>query len=539
MMTPAEGSWTAPQKAVTGESQDHASAGPRTPGHVQFLAIAIAAPWASLVWKLRTDWSTNAQYEFGIFVPLLLAYLLARRWPDRPDTSHTFRAPLVAGAGAVALFLLLPIRMIAEANPDWRPLNWVWATDIVLLTLLSAGYVGGWAWVRHFSAPLMLIFFALSWPLAVEQSVIQGLARFVAKATVELLSWLDIPALQHGNVIELAGGREVGIADACSGVRSVAGTLMAAYFFGEYYRLAWTRRIGLIAGGLCVALFLNLCRTTFLSWQEAQSGVTGVERWHDPAGYLIFCVAFLALWLLASLLGSRVPRPPGPANARAVVRAISPALLAAVIAWVLVVEVANELWYRVHESARSASATWQPKWPSEGEDFQFHEVPDQARAILRYSEGQSAQLGWPDGSSWTMFFFRWAPGRTSSQLAVMHRPEICLPATGLNFLGNGADVEIDAGAMRLPFRATVFDEDGNRVYVYRCLWEDRASGGIVGNGLDMSISGRLKAVWHGRRNLGQRLLQVCIAGAADEEDAERQLQQRLPNLITATDQNSG
>jgi hypothetical protein len=221
------------------------------------------------------------------------------------------------------------------------------------------------------------------------------------------------------------------------------------------------------------------------------------------------------------------------------VRGIAPVFLATVLAWLLVIEVANELWYHFHEPARAATASWGPKWPLEGPDFQFREVPDQARAILRYNEGESAELGWPDGSSWTMFFFRWAPGRTSSQLAVMHRPDICLPAIGLTFLGNGSDVRINASGLTLPFQTTVFDEDGSRVYVYRCLWENGSAVEFGGGALDLSISGRLRAVWRGRRNPGQTLLQVCIAGAADETEAEQELKERLPKLIVVAGSGAG
>jgi hypothetical protein len=54
---------------------------------------------------------------------------------------------------------------------------------------------------------------------------------------VEVLGWLGIPAMAHGNVIEVATGM-VGIDEACSGIRSFQSSLMISLFFGEFYALS-------------------------------------------------------------------------------------------------------------------------------------------------------------------------------------------------------------------------------------------------------------------------------------------------------------
>ena len=262
------------------------------------LGAAISLLWGVFVLKLRHDWSTNPQYEFGLFVPFFIIYLLWRRSLDKPTRHSDVNPVLLATIGGAALLLYLPIRFIQEANPDWRPLNWVYATDVVVLTLVPFAFFGGRSWVRHFIFPLLLIFFALPWPLATEQSVLQTLTRLVTRITVEMLNWMNIPALQHGNVIEVFTG-SVGIADACSGIRSLAGTLMASAFFGEFYRLGVGRRILLIVVGVFIALTFNLCRTFFLGWRAAADGVAAVSTWHDPAGLTIFMASFAALWFIA------------------------------------------------------------------------------------------------------------------------------------------------------------------------------------------------------------------------------------------------
>ena len=499
---------------------------------VLLAAIALAV-WGGMILKLTTDWSTNPQYEFGYFVPFFIVYLLVRRWPSRPEFPPSRPAALAATAGILLLLALLPIRVIQEANPDWRPFNWVHAAIVVTLSLVPIALTGGWKWVRHFGFPFVLIFLALPWPLAIEQGVLQALTKAVTAVTVELLNFMNIPALQRGNVIDLAGG-SVGVADACSGIRSLAGTLMASVFFGEFYLLNAARRILLVLCGTVLAFVLNLVRTFFLSWKAASEGVGSIEKWHDPAGFTIFLVSFAGLWLLATALNKRQTFPESSPPPAALPFHLHPALLTCILVWVLASSVASEMWYRFREGTRPSSVAWEMQWPEESHAFRVTDIPEETRSILRYTVGKSATFDWSDGSIWQVFFFRWAPGRSSVQLATMHRPEICLPAVGYKFISEVEPATVAVAKLTLPFTGSVFDSTAGRVYVFRCLWEDYPLAEAVRNrNFDMSIFGRLRSSWYGRRNLGQRLLQIAIAGAQSEQEAREQMQRRLSELIVS------
>jgi exosortase len=496
---------------------------------VIWLGLLILAIWGGLIFKMRIDWSTNAQYEFGPFVPVFIAFLLWQRWKDRPAPEPLAWKPAVAFGTAFLLLLLLPIRLIQEANPDWRPLNWVHATLVVLLTLFVIAFAGGWRWVFHFVPPLLLIFFALPWPLAMEQTAIQSMARGVTAVVTELLNLSGVPALQNGNVINVPTG-PVGVEDACSGVRSLAGTLMSAIFFGEFYRLSLNRRIILLAGGVAVAFVLNLIRSFFLAWIAAKQGVGAIPQWHDQVGMIIFAAAFAVLWLggealsVRSEAGFAKPYPAAPMNP---VRA---PFLVCVALWLFTVEVVNEGWYQFRERDLPHYGTWKPVWPEGDPAFRFENVSDEARAILRYSEGRSTVFEEKGAAPWQMFYFRWEPGRSSAQLAVLHRPDICLPAAGLKFVSSGHTSTVRAGEMMIPFEGFVFDTEQGPLHVFRTLCEDRRTPGTT-SGFDQSISGRLQSTWHGRRNLGQQLLQIGIQGVANHNLALVDLQARLPRFL--------
>jgi exosortase len=209
--------------------------------------FALGACWLLFFDELRDEWQLNPQYGFGYLVPLLTAVLVWRRWPERPPVPASqppATGPLAVAVAAALLLLLLPLRVTLEANPEWRLLYWLHGFQMVALTLVLLHWVGGWNWVRFFLPPILFVLIAVPWPMQLEQFCIQGLMRLVAGLTVSIADLLGIPAVQHGNLVEVDAGM-VGIDEACSGVRSLQSALMLSLFLGEMYRFTLARRAAL------------------------------------------------------------------------------------------------------------------------------------------------------------------------------------------------------------------------------------------------------------------------------------------------------
>src|SRR5712692_1916863 len=92
--------------------------------------------WFELINQLKAEWWLNPQYNYGLIVPLLALYLFWKRWRNRPAPAPPAATafPIVLVLFCAALFL--PIRFLAEANPDWRLLSWVLALVVVSISLL-------------------------------------------------------------------------------------------------------------------------------------------------------------------------------------------------------------------------------------------------------------------------------------------------------------------------------------------------------------------------------------------------------------------
>ena len=497
--------------------------------------LLFAALWVDLVRQLSYQWNASEQYAYGWFVPFLSLGLFFKRWANRPVPQPSTAGFLVSAFWFLLCLFLLPIRIVHDINPDWPLINWLLTLLVVALSLYAVFLTGGWPWIRHFAFPVCFILIAVRWPYRIEHGLTQGLMRVVANLTVEILGWLDIPAMQRGNLIELSTG-VVGVDEACSGIRSFQSTLMAALFLGELYRLPTRRRIYLLVGGVALSFGFNIVRTLILSWQASTAGLSALEKWHDPAGMLIFFVSFACLWSFASVLkrpGASASVQSSKSPAGEPMRHLSPALrpyLLVVGCWALLCLLATELWYRSHESKTAGAFYWSVALPETNRSFQKIELPPRSLKLLAFDQGATGRWPGEDGSEWTLYFFRWNPRSVESVIhARLHRPDVCLPAAGLRQVAESKLALFGAGRLQLPFRSYTYESGGKTLYVFFCQWEDGAENQ---RGLqDSKGADRLQSALTGRRHLGQQTLELILSGYASLELAEAALRLRLPELI--------
>ncbi len=101
------------------------------------------------------------------------------------------------------------------------------------------------------------------------------------------------------------------------------------------------------------------------------------------------------------------------------------------ISWILLTEVAVASWYAPATEQKVTSAHWSVAWPTSERDYRSEPISATVETLLRYNEGGAGTWRSADGRRWMMYSFRWLPGRTAALFIKNHRPEICLPATGL------------------------------------------------------------------------------------------------------------
>jgi hypothetical protein len=309
----------------------------------------------------------------------------------------------------------------------------------------------------------------------------------------------------------------------------------------------------LIVCAVVIAIVANFFRAVFLVCIAATENLSEVSRWHDIAGYSIIAFVFVATMAIAYLLGRS-----GTRDRESEIRGQQPVVssqwsvvsgrfLAAALWWLLFVEVGTAAWYRFHERNLISGIRWTVQWPQQAPNFRKLKVDNEIRAVLRFDDGDAA--AWtisssvnttePNTVSCSLYVFRWNPGKNSALLANLHRPDVCLPASGWKQVtDHGVRSYPISDSVEMPFRHFEFQRgfEGSApqtAHAFYCLSEDRAldtsslrnnanSPGMFGNRSEWTRSERLDAVLEGRRHLGQQVIEAIFISneplsAADAE----------------------
>jgi exosortase/archaeosortase family protein len=317
------------------------------------------------------------------------------------------------------------------------------------------------------------------------------------------------------------------------------------------------RRWLLIPMGFVFSMAFNVCRMSLLTLVAAKKGVAAISEYHDPAGVTIAILCTLALWGAAVLirspkskvqspkseaeksratdsglgtedsdLGSLTSELSTPTGPWSVVRGLSVALLI----WLVLVEAGVQTWYHIREAHLQPGPAWTLTFPRDNPTLKDIPMDSKTRYLLRFDEFKQAAWNESDGTQWEAYYFSWLPGRVAGYLAKRHTPEICLAASGLNLVSGPKLTMMNVHGVELPIRSYEFRTEEGIIQVFHCRWE----AGVGNDAYVAHESARynlIRAIWAGRGNKGQKVLEVIITGMDDPEQAKQALARELDKLI--------
>lgn len=312
-------------------------------------ALGLSAGFMAFVaWDQSHWWSRKEDYSFGWLVPMFTAYVVYDRWPDLlarlraaetgPVSARWVRLTLntAAGLGLLggALFFLLGAFYRAGAGTS-QPGTFALTLGMVAIVLPliyfnapNGGPSSSWAAVQReldppqvqstglaalwtdgrFRVAAVFIFPVLVWlisaPLvsAIESQISLFLLRKVVTVVAFVFDTLGYPLEQQGNVLMLPKG-PVGVADACSGIRSLTACLFAGSFLGATFFTQTWKKVTLVVAAMFFAFVMNLGRSLFLTaWAYAYGPDAINGTVHDTAGYAVLGLTCVGLLLLVPLL---------------------------------------------------------------------------------------------------------------------------------------------------------------------------------------------------------------------------------------------
>jgi exosortase/archaeosortase family protein len=293
---------------------------------------------AFLVYDQNHWWALKPDYTFGYIVPLFVAYIIYDRWPKIQAAAS---APVAGPANPVFAGLLNFIAWSAvilgsigflfgamlRASMPQQPASLAMAMGVGMITLgtiylalpTGAGQPGGQKTEGKgglFSNPRLLtaslfLFPAVIWlvsaPLlgVVETRLNLFLMNKVTVVVYNLFNFIGIPIIQEGNVLRLGDDNVVGVAEACSGIRSLTGCIFAGSFLAAAFLDRFWKQVLLLIAAALLAVFTNMLRSIFLTAWAYVYGSKAIEGTvHDVTGYAVLgvtCVLLLCLLPLFSL----------------------------------------------------------------------------------------------------------------------------------------------------------------------------------------------------------------------------------------------
>lgn len=507
-------------------SEPVATPAPQNPGSESWplslwlLLGGLAAGWIFYMVQLHLQWGSESYYNYGWFVPFLAALLFYRRWERRPAAAPPPAniALLLVGISLFGALLIMPSRLFSEANPFWRAPLLLQGACLFAITALHIVAVGGRRYLLHFLWPLLFLLTMVPWPFQIEQWIIQGLTEKVTVFTVALFNLLGYNAVNLGSTI-LINDAQVGVEEACSGIRSLQLLGMAALFIGEFYLLNLWKRFALVIIAFGLVFLFNSLRAAGLSFAVLAGGTEAYEFWHDPLGMISFSASILCLWGITELLnlGNRAeaePRPQCPQRP-----AFPSAVLAgAFLAMIVFATVSVEGWFRYHEARAEDLPGWAVKLPEQTQRFVHNEVPEHIEDTLMFDFGYSASLA-PTARERATFWYYGYTGedRMSSVSSYGHHPDICVTAIGGEKQTELDPLLIDLGAFTLPLEHHVYvipSQDNKEIHVFFSVWEQRNMGLDPEQLQSLDRRAQFQQVLNGRRDYARQVLLLTVENEA-------------------------
>lgn len=334
------------------ESEPTPVSSPALPAETVGLGLLTLAMMAFATWDQWAIWSTKEDYTFGYLVPAFSLYVLWDRWP-RLEGLLGGRAPAGTDSPAWLRRLALGLTLLCLATFALGAAGRaVFGTGVVATMAVAFGLMGsmlGFGFLSvsapggaspaasaRWGALGMLLFPAAIWIVSgpflylVDNQVKGPLLAFVTEFVAGVLRVSGHEILVRGNIIVFANGQQVGIADACSGIRSLSACVFVGAFLGSLwieggFPGALIRRVLMIACSALAAIVLNIGRNTYLSLYAADNGAAAIDRdfaglepgqdgfsalgtVHDLAGNAAMAGAFLVLIACVPLI-NRLGRP--------------------------------------------------------------------------------------------------------------------------------------------------------------------------------------------------------------------------------------
>ena len=249
-------------------------------------AAALLVCYFSTLRGMARQWQTDQDMSYAFLVPFVIAWIVWKeqaRWRQLPVRPSAWGFVVLAAAASLQVASAFGAGLFAAS---------------VAFLLSLAGVVlalFGFAWLRAWAFPFLLMFFMLPKLAIVYNQVTLPLQLLASRLAAGMLSLAGFMVIRNGNILNVAG-HSVSVVEACNGIRYLLPlaflALVIAYTGGAG---PWIRSAMAVAA-VPIAILANAIRVAFSGLSRVLT--TGIP--HELLGAFIF---LLSLALLAGIYG--------------------------------------------------------------------------------------------------------------------------------------------------------------------------------------------------------------------------------------------
>lgn len=332
------------------------------PRSTQYAAWALLGFMFFLIYDQYHWWQLRDEYAFGFIVPFFVGYVIFDRWPRiaavlmpaaEAEESTVRAEPSSTSRGLERLFTLLAVLMMGGGvfcfglGAVYRGVE---GSNLISSNMIAFGFAnmilgGVFLYTDQTSdnKPVSLksrlivtslfLFPAVIWMLsvpmfnAVQHAISTFLMNKVAIIVFQTFDLLGFAIIQEGSILKLPNG-DVGVEDACSGIRSLTACLFAGSFLGAVYFEQLWKKVFMVGTAMLFAFINNIFRSLFLTgWAYAKGPdalnshveLFGMDlgNVHDFTGWVVLGMTVVCLLFCVQLFSIRLEydEEPTPATA--------------------------------------------------------------------------------------------------------------------------------------------------------------------------------------------------------------------------------
>jgi len=258
-----------------------------------FIVLLLAGLYYPVVSHLLDSWQANPDYSHGFFVPLIVGYMVYRRWGELKGIACEPN-----NWGIVILLLGLIQLTLGIIGAE----HFLQSTSLIVVAFGIILFLAGLKMARTMTVPLLYLMFMIPLPAIIWNNFAFSLRLAASKIAVTCMHAMGMTVLREGNMIYLPTA-SLEVVDACSGMRYLVSLMALGALFAFMSNYSTWKKWTLFLSSIPIAIVSNIVRLVVVVLmvqaygEDAALGVT-----HTFSGIIVFFIGLVLLLLMNKLL---------------------------------------------------------------------------------------------------------------------------------------------------------------------------------------------------------------------------------------------